>query len=261
MSQVPAITSETELNKAPEQNRSRQNDFDFDLMLEKEKQKISFPYPFSILQSLFNSSFTFSHDMDESVNKIESKPQVSNDPDQKSSNVGHADEAPAIKNETINTTLFTDAPAKKVQANNIQFTGNAINRLFVGELELSPEFYNMLISTKNKVASLRNVDIDDLVSQIQDKIRFLKENGKIELSIQLRPDSLGSILMSVSSNKGLISINIYADKIAREALEENLKDLEISLKQVHLNIGSLNVFPDEKRKNNRGELAELLYNN
>lgn len=261
MSQVLAISSETEITGTPEQSQSRSSNVDFDALLEKEKQKLSFPFPFSMLQSLFSIPFTFIYGGDASVKKVDVKPQLNNDEHSPRPVIHQASKKQDIEKNEAKSSLNPNSPVERQKTNNIQFTGNVINKLFVGELELTPEFYNILLTAKNKVASLRGVDVDDLISQIQDKIKLLKDNGKVEMSLQLKPENLGTILMSVTSNKGVISINLYADNVAREALEESIQELEKSLKRVNLNIGSLNVFSDEKRKNNRGELAELLYNN
>lgn len=261
MSQVLAISSETEITRTPEQSQSRSSDVDFDGLLEKEKQKLSFPFPFSIIQSLFSIPFTFFHGGDASVQKVDNKPQLSNDEHNSHIAVQQINKKQDTENTETKSALRPNSSIERQKTDNIRFTGNAVNTFFAGELKLTPEFYNIILTAKNKVASLRGIDVDDLISQIQDKIKLLKDNGKMELSLQLKPENLGTILMSVTSNKGVITINLYADNVAREALEESIQDLENSLKRVNLNIGSLNVFSDDKRKNNRRELADLLYNN
>lgn len=105
------------------------------------------------------------------------------------------------------------------------------------------------------------MDIDDLVSQIKDKIKFLQDNGKMELTIELKPENLGTVLMSVSSSKGVLTINIFADQAAKSALQENMKELERSFELAHLNVKELNIQLGDGKKNNKGEnLADLLYN-
>ena len=59
--------------------------------------------------------------------------------------------------------------------------------------------------------------------------------------------------MSISSNKGVLSINIYADQAAKQALEENISDLKRSLELSDLNIDNLTILSDDRREHNKGE--------
>jgi len=251
MSQVLAISSETDV-KAPEQNLSRQSSIDFSQLLEDEKRKALFSFPLSIFQSFFNVPLEFDKKIGNCACKVEEKSQLNNDPHQ---NLGYTDRVSQDKNSTDQIpaqAAKAEATSKTSNIEQVKFSTNAVNKIFAGNIELPPDFYNVLITAKNRIATLRKIDVDDLISQIQNKIKMLKENGKVELTIELKPENLGAIMMNISSNKGVLSINIYADKLAREALEDNIKELERSLKMANLNIGSLYVFPDDKRKNNRG---------
>ena len=261
MSQVLPITNETEITAAPEQNRSRESDIDFDQLLKKEEQKVSIPNPFAIIQSFISSILSFGGKTDSRVNKVEEKPMTNNDSRSHMPVAQAPNESRIAKNETNKSIAASDKPVNQIKADNIRFANDAVKKLFIGELQLTPELYDVMLKVKNKTDSLKAIDINDLVSQIQDKIKLLKENGKIELSMQLKPENLGTILMNITSNKGVISISLYANGLTREALEESIHDLENALKRVNLNIGSLNVFSDDRRKNNRREIAELLYNN
>lgn len=260
MSQVLAITNETELQHTPEQNLSRSSNIDFEKLFEKEKQKIIFPFSLPSLQTLINVPQSFSFQMDKTVSKVDNKSMANNDVPKDHTDINRVSERSAHEQEQ-NKVSKAEETAKSTKAEQVRFTANAIGKIFVGELEFSPEFYNILMTAKNNIPSLRSIDIDDLVSQIQDKLRILRESGKIEISLTLKPDSLGTILMNVSNNKGVISINIYADKLAKEALDEHLQELERALKQANLNIGELKVSPDGGRKSSNRYLADLRYNN
>ncbi len=158
-----------------------------------------------------------------------------------------------IKEQKQENAVKAGETSKEAKAEQIKFTANAINRTFAGELELSPDFYDSLISAKNKIDALRMIDVDDLIAQIKNKIKFLSENGKIELSIELKPENLGTILMSISSNRGVLSINIFADQAAKQALEENIAELERALKRADLYVEDLRILSDGGNKHNKGE--------
>lgn len=246
MSQVLAIGSDTEKITAPEQNQSRTSGIDFEQFLAKEKQKILLPFSLSLFPQIFGTNIQPDHKLDQSVSKILDRPAADNNDryfpknptTEKPSEVSKKTEKAAASEENANT----------VKVSQLQLTNNAANKIFIGELELTPEFYSMLVAAKNRTSLLQSIDIDDLVSQIKNKIKILQQNGTMELSMELKPDNLGTIIMDISNNKGVISINIYADKLAKDALEDNLRDLENSLKKANLVIGDIKVFPEDKKK-------------
>lgn len=263
MFQVLPVTCET-ANPAEPEKLERSED-GFAKLLEKEKQKILIS-PFSLInfQSLVNIPSNFEIKIDNSISKISAS--TNSNVLSGNKNKGQINVSLKSCNSTDNKTNSanqTESVATTSKADQIRYFNNVINKTFVGELPLNRGFYDALIVSKNRSMSLKAIDVDELALQIQDKIRLIKENGKTELSIELKPEGMGSVLMNISNNKGVLLINIYADQAAKELLEESIKDLERSLKQANLNIGSLTIHNDPKRKNNnRGEhLAGLMYNN
>jgi hypothetical protein len=263
MSQVQAISNETAISQESNgTTRYEKASDDFNRLLEAEKKKVLLPYLNMNFQSVPLLASGSIHYSDNAINKIENKQDTTD-------NIKHNDNttfSSSVKADQAHTGKEThDNSIRTSQAqtvNNINYTTNAINKVFTGEMKITPEFYNNLSLAKNSSISLRSVDLDSLVSLIQDKIKMMKDKGKIELSINLSQDELGSMLMNISSDKGIICISIYANSLAKQKLDENIKELEISLKNANLNIGSLQVFSDGKRRNNNGEfLAEILYNN
>ena len=246
MSQVLAIGNETEKITAPEQNQSRTSGIDFDRFLEKEKQKILLPFSLSLMPQMFGMNFQTDHKLDRSVSKIIDKSAAYNNTDQ-----SYKEPVAAKPSETIKKqekTAAAEEHARVSKIDQLQFTNNAVNKLFIGELELTPEFYSMLVTAKNKTSLLQSIDVDDIVSQIKDKIKVLQQSGSMELSMELKPGNLGTMIMDISSKKGVLSINIYADKLAKDALEENLRELELSLKQANLVVGDIKIYTADRRK-------------
>ena len=257
LSQVLSITSETP--KAPESsnessNIQRSND-NFSKMLEQEKRKVilSAMIPLNF-QSLFNTPLFPGTGTDKDVGKIEKYFGTSNSYRQNSLETSRTHEDTSIKvQDQVQSVKKTEETPKEAKSEQIKFTANAVNKMYEGEIELSIDLYNAAIKAKNRVESLRSIDVDDLLAQIKNKIKLLVENGGSKLSIELKPDNLGTILMSVSSNKGILSINLYAEQAAKQVLEDNIAELKRSLEQSNLNIEKLNVLSDDRREHNKGE--------
>jgi len=249
LSQVPAINNET--LKSPEPSSIQRDDDKFLEIFEKEKNKTALPLMLPInFQSFASTPLFTGSKSDNEVDKIDAYPVLESG---HSKGQAKSSNSIDIKEQKQEQAVKTTETQKEAKAEQVKLTANAMNKIFAGELELSPDLYSALITAKNNAASLRKIDVDDLISQIKNKIKFLLENGKTELSIELKPENLGTILMSISSNKGLLSINIYADQAARQALEENIAELERALKLADLNIDNLKILSDSGMKHNKGE--------
>ncbi|MFA5103973.1 MAG: flagellar hook-length control protein FliK [Candidatus Margulisiibacteriota bacterium] len=84
-------------------------------------------------------------------------------------------------------------------------------------------------------------DIDLIAQKIIENAALIKINGKTELVLNLKPQWLGDLKMSISSDNGTLSIQIFANGKTKELIESQLEDLKSLLAQANLNVGSLNV--------------------
>jgi flagellar hook-length control protein FliK len=253
MAQIEPVASETA--KTPEQNGIQQNaDADnFLELLEKEKSK-TIPAAMlpSMTQGLFNVPSSFNSDATNSTSKIGNYFATSNDLHQSSSQANRIDNSSGIKEQKQASSARTAETQKEARTDQIKFTANAISKIAAGEMDISPDLYNAAINAKNRIASLRGISVDDLIDQIKDKIKFLVQGGASELSVELKPENLGRIVMSVSSSKGVLTINLFADQAVKQALEEHIAELERSLKMANINFDKLNLLTGEKREYYRG---------
>jgi flagellar hook-length control protein FliK len=223
-------------------------------MLEQEKRKVLFSSMVPInFQSLFDTPLSFSAEPDKSAGKVENFLGTTNSYRQNSFETSRTNSKLSVKGQDQERSVKTSETTKEAKAEQVKFAANAVNKIYEGEIELSADLYNAVISAKNRIASLRSIDVDDLLAQIKNKIKLLIENGGSRLSVELKPENLGTVLMSVSSNKGVLSINLYADQAAKQVLEENIAELKRSLEQSNLNIENLNVLSDDRREHNKGE--------
>ena len=252
MSQVPAITNET--LKSPEPSNIQRDDDKFLEIFEKEKIKTPYPSMLSInFQSFASTPLFAGSGADNEVHKIEGHAALMGGDRQGQAKASGSIDGTKIKEHKEEQAVNAAENAKQTKTDQVRHAQNIINKAFMGELELSPDLYSALITSKNNSLSLRSIDVDDLVAQIKNKIKFLIENGRSELSIELKPENLGTVLMSISSNKGILSINISADQAAKQALEENIAELERSLKLADLNIEKLNIIYNGDREHYKGE--------
>jgi flagellar hook-length control protein FliK len=252
LSQVPAITNET--LKSPEPSNIQRDDDKFLEIFEKEKTKTILPSMLQVNFQSFTSTPLFTGSGAENeVHKTEGYAALMGGDRQGQAKASGSIDGTKIKEHKQEQPADAAENAKQTKADQVRHAENIINKAFMGELELSPDLYSALITAKNNSLSLRSIDVDDMVAQIKNKIKFLLENGRAELSIELKPENLGTVLMSVSSNKGILSINIYADQAAKKALEENIAELERSLKLADLNIENLNILYSGDREHYKGE--------
>ncbi len=250
MNEVQAVSNET--TDAPKPNQVRHESENFVDILEKEKQKAAPPFfALTNLQQFSSVPLDLSSKTEEKLNRINTDSSIRRDLREMTDKTRSAAVKTPSKIESSEKNEISNENSQARIAQNKQ-TANAVaavNKAIIGELELTSELYNAAIIAKNRSAELRSVDVDDLVSQIKDKIKFLKDTGKIELSMQLKPDNMGTIQMNITSSKGAISINILAGEQAKDALAQNMRELERSLKNANLNIANINLYSRE----NNGE--------
>ena len=251
MAQVEPISNETA--KTPESSDIQTNPDNFLEIFEKEKSK-TMPASMlpSMLQGLFNVPSSVDTGTDKSAGKIGSYFSASNDVQHNSFQTNRTDSSSDTKEQKADRTSAAAGTPDQNKTDQIKFAINAANKIAVGEMDISPDLYSAAMTAKNRIASLRGIDVDDIIGQIKDKVQFLLRGGSSELSMELKPENLGTILMNVSSNKGVLTINIFADQAVKQVLEENIADLERSLKQANLSYDKLNLSLNEKKEYYRG---------
>lgn len=104
-------------------------------------------------------------------------------------------------------------------------------------LEASPLFFQAQLDGK----LLSKLDLQYLVDQILAQIRLVKEKGRTELTIGLKPDDLGEIILTLIAKSGMISIRIQAPEETRKQLEALRKELEIALKKSNVNLSEIKI--------------------
>lgn len=113
------------------------------------------------------------------------------------------------------------------------------------------------------VSKLENLsarpDIDLIAQKIIENANLIKINGKTELVLNLKPQWLGDLKMSISSDNGTLTIQIFANAKTKELIESQIEELKSLLAGANLNVGSLNV--SVGNQNTGSDDAEKDYSN
>lgn len=104
-------------------------------------------------------------------------------------------------------------------------------------LEAHPFFYQAQLQGK----LLSKLDLQSLVDQIVSQVKLVKEKGKTELVLALKPENLGEILLTLTSRSGMVSIQIRGPEETLKLISEELKELELALKKANINLAEIKI--------------------
>ncbi|MDI6731268.1 MAG: flagellar hook-length control protein FliK [Candidatus Margulisbacteria bacterium] len=138
---------------------------------------------------------------------------------------------PSSFSEQLTGAAFSASPQKIIE--NILLK----NGWFTPNIEALPLF---LQSSMNK-QFLAKMDLQSLVDEILTQVKLVKGKGRVELSIGLKPESLGEILLTLTATSGMISIQIESNDKTRKILEDSLADLKAALKKANVNLAEITV--------------------
>jgi len=104
-----------------------------------------------------------------------------------------------------------------------------------------------------------NLDIKVIADKIIESAKALKINDKTELMLNLKPDWLGDMTLNISSDKGVLTIQILANGKTKELMDSQISELEAFLKSANLNVGSINVSVGNRgSENNYGSQEQAV---
>lgn len=104
-------------------------------------------------------------------------------------------------------------------------------------LEASPLFFRAQMEGK----LLSKLDLQHLIDQILTQVRLVREKGKTELTIGLKSDNLGEIILTLTAKSGMVSIQIQAPEEIRKQLEALRRELEIALKKANVRLAEIKI--------------------
>lgn len=91
--------------------------------------------------------------------------------------------------------------------------------------------------------------MQEIISQVVERISYLKRSGNEELKVKLHPDSLGEVHIRLRRSKGNLSAEIIAqNKNVKELLENNMDALRQRFQQMDLNIDEFTISLSDEEK-------------
>jgi flagellar hook-length control protein FliK len=103
-----------------------------------------------------------------------------------------------------------------------------------------------------------------VMDQIVEKATIRSSNDRSEMRIQLKPDNLGDVRMSIVSEKNQLVVNIIADKSeTKEILENQIHHLKAELDKQGLTVGKIEVMisAGNDQQDSRGQFFQMFKNN
>lgn len=161
--------------------------------------------------------------------------------------------APIAVNGSSSTSMNSQSQTNAQSTNKTQAASNTLGQIAASSIPVAP-FNGMIPMSEfiNGIGKFSKIfSIESIAGQIIDAARIMKLNGKSELSIDIKPELLGDLKLSIKSENGIISIQIFASAGAKSLLDSNLADLQQALASANIAVGGLEVFVNNN-KNGKG---------
>lgn len=114
------------------------------------------------------------------------------------------------------------------------------------KLEKGKEFLNKM-SEKAKMA---NIQKNDILNQIGAKFEQLKDNVTSKITLTLRPENLGRVVIEMSHDKNGVTTNILAqNQDVKEILEKNISALKEQLTSAGVQVDNISIKAPEGNEN------------
>ena len=114
------------------------------------------------------------------------------------------------------------------------------------KLEKGKEFLNKM-SEKAKMA---NIQKNDILNQIGAKFEQLKDNVTSKITLTLRPENLGRVVIEMSHDKNGVTTNILAqNQDVKEILEKNISALKEQLTSAGVQVDNISIKAPENNEN------------
>jgi len=127
-----------------------------------------------------------------------------------------------------------------------ELKGILIQNLPASHLFTLPSFY---FGDTPLPQPILKADLQILIDELVEQARLLKINQKVELSLTLSEETLGNLLLSLTSRQGVVSIQIAADLKTKEYLEDHQSELEIALDLAEIPVDEVKIVEIRSDKN------------
>lgn len=233
--QLPHIDA-NEPRLLPDSSARTTSDHSFEEKLKLEQARLGLLFsPFSQLDSLFYSRLAGSFQ--------------SSEPQENSSLYSFTDQTePAIKEPKFQNDNSSSVP----RAHSLQMFESlppqALNKNFLQQLlaqtgwlapnlAAQPQFYNAFMEGKLQL----KFDLQLLIDQIVEQVKLVKGKERAELSLTLKPEDMGEILLVLTSRSGMVSIQVQASSETKKLIDSQREELERALKKAHVNFDRIEI--------------------
>jgi len=215
------------------------SDRSFEEKLQFEQARLGLLFsPFSQLGSFFSSptdlAFSSTKTGDQLNSYLASETNQYDLPDQQ--NYGSSNLSARSQSQT-----FDSASSPAFSRQMLQDLLSKANWL-VPNLEAQPSFYQAFLDGKLQP----KLDLQFLIDQIVEQVKVVREKGKTELILGLKPENLGEILLTLSTHAGIVSIQINASPETRKLIESQREELERALKKAKVRFDKIEISEVEK---------------
>ncbi|MBU0581403.1 MAG: flagellar hook-length control protein FliK [Candidatus Margulisbacteria bacterium] len=226
---------EEELSMASEITNKREHDF-----LEQE-EKINFPFigKTDFLQEFFGNNMNM---FTPSFSTIEGT-QI-NEKGGSTYIVNESNEAPASLQKAAQQTtqkVFSDIFPQ-------------FKQLFLAELKNT----GLLPNKEYSDFSVLKINMEQMVEEIVQRVRFLKEGEVTHLKLDLKPEKLGRLQVLLSMQDKKLVLHIFANEDAKKLLDSKINNLQKALSEQGFSIEHLEVEVSNQQKGNEQQSPEYF---
>lgn len=233
--QFPQIDA-NEPRLLPDSYNRTSSDRSFEEKLKLEQARLGLLFsPFSQLDSLFYSrlagSFQSSEPQADSTlySFIDQAEQTGKEPKVQNDNSSSVHRAPPLQ-------MFESLPSQSLNKNLLQQLLVQTGWL-TPNLAAQPQFYNAFLEGKLQL----KLDLQLLIDQIVEQVKMVKGRERAELSLMLKPEELGEILLVLTSRSGMVSIQVQTSLETKKLIDSRREELERALKKAHVNFDRIEI--------------------
>lgn len=224
--QLPANMSNEDIKQILTQITEQNDTVEFDFLADSYENQ----------EAILNDS-DMTKDISESKTKSQAQQLISEDSGKSNMNQGIA----ATDNNGLTNTNKNDFTS----TNDLSATKNSDGR---AEIEGFEAFVDNLTTNYDKPIveftddNIRFYDIRDIAQQLIDKIRIMAKPGQTTMELQLYPEHLGKVNLTVTSKEGLMSAQfVVQNEMAKEAVESQMIILKENLAEQGIKVDSIDV--------------------
>jgi len=228
---IQVDVSEPRLLSDSRTQKSADDTFEDKLQFEQSRLGLMFT-PFSQFTALFNSTLNFAASQDQAGSELYRQQT----PDQTSASETTTSQNQPQQETAVSPKIFDSLP---LQSSNLKMLQDILARTswLVPNLEAQPLFAQSFAAGK----LLPKFDMQSLIDQLIDQIKLVKDKGRTELSLTMKPAELGEILLTITSRSGIVSINIQAETETKKLINDQRAELELALKKAHIRFDEVNI--------------------